>query len=512
MSNYIEFDKKIDNSEIEDIDSIIDSSEEKTDVSDSENTETMGVIDISSIDNDDLDEYVPTSVQSYADSKINSIVSEKLKYMATSDSGYFAEKRKQIIAEVEAYKKNLIISKGFTDEEAEAAANKRAEKIATEADYAYKQEHPETAVIRVSKNEADKVVIDPEDQQKVHRASSIKLIEVEDRALKHIKIKKRDTKTPFNVAQLSTCVLAKQSVPCINTGDICTFTGTSSYSLVSLFFDENESNYQKLSKQIALAYEKFISSTTKTKFTVNGELAMTQEDFANWLSYPDLAAALYAIYVASSTEMLTSPFECQNETCFDIDPKEPKKKSKHSYKYTYNCKELMDFTEIPEQFQKVLDGIKKREGDAQEMLKFQSTINEGHRYQSTITKNIYDIEVPSCARALEFQRFIKNDDRLSETFANIAMYISGIYVYIGEEDGEPVYSEITDSEEIYQVVSNAIEPEFQLYYKKLIPDKAYIYSFKITTKCDKCGHEHTMPVDVASLVFLKAQGMEAEIE
>lgn len=502
MVTNIEFDKAIDSTDMDGIDNIIESDEPTT----------GGVINIDDIDSTDDDDYVPVTSKPIEedDEKVQKIIAEKMQYVAQRDTGHFAEERKRITEEINAYKKDLMISKGFTFEEAEAAASKRAEKLATEANNAYAEEHPEIAVIKVNKADADKIEIAPEDKPKIHKSNLIRLIEVEDKELKHIKIKRRDDKVPFNVAQLNTCILAKQAVPCINTGDICYFTGTTSYSLVSLFFEEEENAYQRLSKQVALAYEKFISSTTKSKYTTSGEIAMTQEDFANWFLYPDLAAALYAIYVASSTEMLTSPFECS--TCKDVDTEHPGKMKKHTFNYTYNCKELMDFSEISETYQKALDDIRANEGDRDGMLKLQETINQGHRYKSPITNNIYDIQVPSCARALAFAKYIKAGDRLTDTFANVAMYITSAYIYCGMEDGEPVYTLIDSIEDIYAMVSNAIEPEFQFYYKKLIDEKAYTYNFKLTYKCDKCGHEVTSDIDVASLIFLKAQGSEAEIE
>ena len=509
MANLNEFNDSIEinESDVSDLDSILPESQEPTTTE--EKPSDDGVIDLSSID-DVEDEYVPTNVASPDATRLDSLISEKLSYIASKDTGHFAEERKRILNEVTEYKKDLIINRGFTPEEAEKAAMHRAENIATETATTYATEHPEIAVIKVNKTDSDKLDIAEEDKAKVRKSSVIRLVEVEDKELAHLTIKKATDYSPINIAQLNTCVLAKQSVPCINTGDVLTFTGTSSYNLVSLFFEEDDTNYQRLSKQIAICYEKFVSSTTKTKFTSTGEVAMTQEDFANWLTYPDLAAALYAIYVASSTEMLTSPFECPN--CKDPDKDHPGKMIKHPYNFTYNCKELIDYSEISDDYKRILDGIRQREGDRDAMLAFSEENNKGHRYKSPITKNIYDIQVPSCARALAFTAFIDDSSRLSETYANIGMYIHTAYIYSGEENGTPVYTEVTDYKTIYDIVANAIEPEFQFYYKKLIDNKAYIYSFKLTHKCDKCGHETSGPIDVASLIFHKAQGMEAEIE
>jgi hypothetical protein len=241
---------------------------------------------------------------------------------------------------------------------------------------------------------------------------------------------------------------------------------------------------------------------------------MTKEDFLNWFAFADLTAAMYAIYVASSTEMITSRFDCQNETCTDIDEK-TKETKRHSFDYTYNCKHILSFDKIADNFKKIYDGINEFNNNFDKMSAFRDEINVGHRYKSSITNNIYDIETPSCARALAYADFIKenDDNQLSDVYFGIAVHIAKIYLYCGDdEEGDPTYAVVTDPETIYNIVSDAIEPEFDLYTKKLVANKSYSYDTSITYKCDKCGNEVTNPVDMPSLVFLKAQRMGSEIE
>ena len=483
-----------------------------------------GIINVSDIidDDDTEDDYQPVSLSQNpklssetANVKYNEILNDKLKYLSEKDTGRFGQTKEKILSEIESYKKNLITKRGFTPEEAEEAAINRINKVADEESAKFEKEVPRALVIQVNKGDGEKLELDPSDREKVHKAQAIRLVEVEDEELKHIKIKRNTKKTPFSAINLNTCTLAKYSIPCINTGDMCTFAGTSSYNLVQLFYDENETTAQKMIKQIALVYDKFISSTTRSKYNAVGELIMTQEDFANWFNFADLSAALYAIYVASSTEMLTSPFECANEACLDTDDNNETKP--HMYNYTYNCKELVDYSNLENaansNYKMIFDGINKCANNVSAMKELQEKLIEAHRYKSTLTNNIYDIQSPSCARALEFQKLIVPGDQMSPMYANIAMYMDSAYIYCGEEDGEPVYLDaITEPKDLYDMVANAIEPEFQLYYKKLIDNKSYIYEFKIKTVCDKCGNVDERPIDVAYLIFQKAQGTEAEIE
>ena len=508
-----------------DLDSVIEQSgiTEKTN-----ETENTGVIDVSEVIGDDDtnnsndDDYQPVSLtqspkmsKESSDARYSEILNNKLRYLSEKDSGRFGQTKEKILTEIEGYKKNLITKRGFTPEEAEEAAINRINKIADEESTLFEKEVPKAVIIQVSKGDGEKLDLDPADREKVHKAQSIRLVEVEDEELKHIKIKKSTKKTPFSAINLNTCTLAKYSIPCINTGDMCTFAGTSSYNLVQLFYDDSETTAQKMAKQIALVYDKFISSTTRSKYNAVGELIMTQEDFANWFNFADLSAALYAIYVASSTEMLTSPFECVNEACLDADDNGGTKP--HVYNYTYNCKELVDYSSLDKEenseYKMIFDGINKSANNVSAMKDLQEKFLTGHRYKSTLTNNIYDIQSPSCARALEFQKLIVPDNQMSPMYANIAMYMTAAYAYCGDEDGEPTYLDpITEPQELYDMVANAIEPEFQLYYKKLIDNKSFIYEFKIKTVCDKCGNVDERPIDVAYLIFQKAQGTEAEIE
>ena len=517
-TNLSDFDKGISIEDLEGIDDIVESSEimdettadeSTTEETDNElNVRDSGVIDLNSADFEDIGTYKPV-MQNGDTKKISDIISQNLSYIANKDSGTFAKKRKAMEEEIEAYKKDLIVNKGFTYEEATAAAEKRAAKRSIEEVNEYKTNNPEVAIIKVNKTDSDKIEIAPEDRAKVHKASAIRLIEVEDAELKHIRIKSHPSNSPISMARLNTCNLTRYTVPCINTVDMCTFDGTSTYALVNLYFGEDDDYKTRLTKQMDLVYDKFVSSTTKTKYTEAGALAMTKEDFLNWFAFADITAAMYAIYVASSTEIVTSPFECQNELCKDDDKG---KQVPHKYDFTYNCKDIMKFDNIEGEFKEIYNGILQCKNDDVAMAALRNEKHECHRYKSSVTNNIYDIQTPSCARALEFTKFVNSENQLSDVYFGIAIHIAKIYLYCGEEEGEPVYAMIDSPEDIFHIVEEAIEPEFNLYTQKLVRDKTYSYETTLRHVCDKCGTETLSPLDVSALVFLKAQRMGSAIE
>lgn len=487
--------------------------------------ETSGVIDLASISNDTNDEaeYKPVNFKS-SDAKkaeesinrYNEILKEKLSYIENNDNKAYADKRDQIISDITDYKKNLITKRGFTPEEADEAAMNRLNKVAEEANTEYMKNNPAVAEIRIAKTDEGKLVIPEEDKERVHKTKVIRLLEVEDQSLKHINITKKKRTSPFNAIRLNTCIMSKYTVPCLNTGDMCTFSGTTTYNLVSLYYDEKETMAQRLHKQVALIYDRFVSSTTRSKYDSNGQLIMTQEEFANWFNAADISVALFAIYVASSTEMITTNLPCSNPACVDKDA--DGKEESHRYDLTYNCKELIKYDDIykPEYalFKEVYDGINACANDVEGMKKVQEKL-KAHRYQSSFTKNYYDVQSPSCARALEFYDSVdlENANDAMQGYINIAMYIDQAYIYLGEEDGEEVWSEPVESaKDLITIVSAASDFEFELYRNKLIINKSFIYSFDLTGKCDRCGTPMNIPVDVAALIFLKAQGTGVVIE
>lgn len=529
MRKYNETD--INDSDLEGIDDILDSTEETgtTDNSDSDNV---------SIDNiDDDDDYVPVVTNPVvSETAINDdladIIDEELAYIISKEPETAELIKNKILGATDEYRKSLIKNQGFTAAEAKAAAFKRAERRAREENDKFKAKNPESVTIKVNKSESNKLVIDDEDMPKVRQSKVINLVEVEDKTLGSIKIKPKGNKTPINIAHMGTCVLSKYTVPCINTVDMCTFAGSSTYNLTSNLLTETDTTYERYSKQLAFVYDRFISSKTKNKYGALGNVVMTLEDFANYLSFPDLPICLYAIYVASSTEEIESTFECSDPECKDINEKEmdPKKRiQRHQFKSKYKCRDIVRFDNADDRFKKLKDDIEKcTNADSMERLREDACVSR--RYRSSMTLNIYDVSVPSCARALEFMKLVDNaiqeaedkgepltndDKTMLESYANIAMFIDTVYIFSGEydENGEPIYYEpITDMKEIFDIVSNVTEPEFQLFYRKLIPGKSFVYNFKLNTVCDKCGKENDLDVDVSYLVFLKATGMEAMIE
>ena len=437
--------------------------------------------------------------QETLDESYQKIIENQMKDVKIDDPNEFNSRSNALISEIAAYRKSLMIKDGFTAEEADQAARNRMRNKATEINNQYLEDHPNLAIVKIDKTQSDSVEFTDEERAKLSTAKAIRLVEVRDEALKTISIKKADDKYRYDIIHRATCNISKYELPMISTFDSCTFAGSQSVQLINAVYDENESEYNRIKKQVSLAYDRFMGSTTKEKYDAEGNVIMTEADFANWFAYADLESAIYAIYVASSTESITSPFKCEEEP-----------DSMPEFNFTYNTKNLISYDGIDDSFKKDLDDINTNANDSAYMEKAKSERRMTKRFKSTFTNNIYDISIASCARALGILRYINPKDRVLNYIAPFAMLTEKVYVY-DETDGQYVELDHSDPREMIKFYRDLVERELQLLSKEMNP-LICMPSFKITTVCPRCGHKAERVFGVDSLVFLKAQGTEEEIQ
>lgn len=445
----------------------------------------------------------PTEVyqkqQESLDQSYQKIIESQMKDVKDGNLDEFNNRSAALISEVAAYRKNLMIRDGFTAEEADTAARNRMRNKATEINNKYLEDHPNLAIVKIDKTQSDSVEFTPEERAKMSAAKAIRLVEVRDEALKTIPIKKADDKYRYDIIHRATCNVSKYELPMINTFDNCSFSGSQTVQLVNAVYDENDNEYAKVKKQIALAYDRFMGSTTKDKYDAEGNIIMSEEDFANWFAYADLESAIYAIYVASSTETITSPFKCSEEA-----------ESVPEFNYTYSTKNLISYEDMDDAFKKDLADIKGNANDRLTMEKEKSDRRCTKRFKSTFTNNIYDISTASCARALGVLRYINPKDRILNYIAPFAMLTERVYVY-DESDGQYVVLDHEDPREMIKFFRDLVERELVLLTKEMNP-LIYMPKFKLTTTCPRCGHVEDRYFGVDSLVFLKVQSTEEEIQ
>lgn len=434
---------------------------------------------------------------------ITEIIAEQMIDMKNSNINDYNSSSAALVTEIVQFRKQLMIKDGLTATEADEAARNRARRRAQDTNINYMEEHPNLAIVKVDKTNADKLEFTPEEKAKITKAKAIKLVEVTDETLRTVKIKKSgDEKYKYDAVHRATCNVSKYELPLVNTFDSAQFAGSQTIQLVNAVYDENDSEYAKATKQLALAYDRFMGSTCIDKYDAEGNVIFSQEDFANWLAYSDLETAIYAIYVASSTETITSTFECDNES--NAEDKE--------FKMAYSTKSLINYDDISDDFKQDINDILSlaKDNDANAMREIKTDKRITKRVKSTFTNNIYDLSSASCARALSILRWVNSKDPIIGYIAPFAIMTERVLVYDPTDDSYIEISAMENPKELLLFYRDMVEKELNLLAAQMNP-LIYIPKFKLTTVCPKCGKKEERPFRVESLVFLKIQSTEEEI-
>lgn len=437
------------------------------------------------------------------------IIAKQLGNLKNDDKNHYDSISEKLLNEIKSYRHDLIVNEGLTPEEADKAAKNRAFHSAKEEYQRYYSEHPEVAVIEVPAGDANKITFTKSQQEKLDKSKRIHMIEVEDQTLKVLKIKETDRKDIARILHKTTCSISNYSLPFYNTRDYLTFKGANILRLNNATMGR-ESLLSLVVKQAQLLYDCFVESTTRTKYDSEGNVIMSYEDFIKWYRFDDMDTGLYAIYVASSTEMITSNFTCRQEACLNTLPPD-KREQGREYPATYNSKSIISFDEAEEKDKAIIDAILANKDSLTKMEKFQEGELTQWRMESSYTKNIYEFAIPSISDAIvTYENTVVDPDTEEGMILSYAMWTRAIYVYDGEENGEAVYYKLDDINDIVTFYHNIIETERQLINTNL-SDKLFKPEFRLTTRCPNCGHERTMDLLIRDLVFLRARSIEAAI-
>ena len=90
------------------------------------------------------------------------------------------------------------------------------------------------------------------------------------------------------------------------------------------------------------------------------------------------------------------------------------------------------------------------------------------------------------------------------------MMFDAIYVY-DSTDGQWLELKADNPRAILSFLYDIIDTELKL-ITKVVNEFYYVPTFRIKRKCPTCGNEEEETFSIDNLVFLKAQGSEAEIE
>lgn len=463
-----------------------------------------------------------SSVESAAD-EFNHIIEQEMKGIKEVNPSHYDNVSSKILDEIKSYRRNLIVNEGLTPEEADKAAKNRAAASAKQEVADYYKEHPEIAVIEVDSTTGDKIEFTPEQEKKLDIVKRIKLVKIEDESLNMLNIKDVKTrKEKFNIIHRASCSLAHYELPFYNACDYMTFNGANILQLSNAVAGETDEDGNPLEpitsviqRKGQFLYDHFNNSTLHEKYDIDGNVIFSYEDFVNWFKYDDMDTGIYAIYVASSTEMITSAFNCFSSTCTAGLPIPEKGRA---FEATYNSKSIISYENAGDHEKEVIDAILGAKNNIDAMKAVNDKYSIKFRARSTFTQNVYEFAAPSINDALiTFEATgiepYKDNEKINENhYINIyAMWTRAIYVYSGDNDkGEPEYIAITDIEDIIDYYRSIVETERAI-VNYALEENAYYPMFRIKTKCPNCGNESQIPLDVSQLVFLRRHSVEAEI-
>ena len=195
--------------------------------------------------------------------------------MKDMDEDTFMKSIGNIRMNVDAYRKELIISQGFTVEEAAKAAIQRMKKLGEEENNSYLEENPTLAIVKVDKTNVDNLDFTPKEREKLSKVRAIKLEVVEDATLKTIEIERIDKNLKVGVIQSIDTGLSQYSIPLPLMSDYCRFKGSQIIQLIQAVKYDDATLDEIISKKAALIYSQLSNCANLRKYDYNGKTIMT---------------------------------------------------------------------------------------------------------------------------------------------------------------------------------------------------------------------------------------------
>ena len=318
------------------------------------------------------------------------------------------------------YSKQCMIKNGLTPSEANEAAQAFIRRELARIDNEYVAEHVNNVDVVIDKSQEGKVTFSDEERAKMMRAKTIKLVVIENRELESVRVKKVDVKHKAECLATLQGGLSKYSVPMPATGDYFTFRGAQIMQLASVITTEDEKMSESLMRRAQLLYDKFVGGTLTKKNDRLGHTALSFEDFTNLVSYNDVDIGLFGILCAGQMEESDTELTCR--------------KCNQQWHHTYNVKTLMSMDGFSDYYKQRTDNILANSAN-EEALKLVASSDLAVRYKSPFTGNMYDLEIPSIAKANRVFLAVDPRDELRVYHSAVAIYLNRILVHT-EPDAE----------------------------------------------------------------------------
>lgn len=461
-------------------------------------------VDTEDEDDDDCVVILPTSqaasesVNTLASGDRTQIVSieEAKQLMSDMPEETFTEKYNQLNSDIFNYKKELMVSQGFTSQEADEAAKNRFKRNAEKYNAEYLQNNPKLGVIEINKKDEENITLTDEEHDKLQKVKTIKLVVVENRNLEVLNIKKNIKEDHIGkyIREINGS-LCHYTTPLPIYGDMVTFNGAQTMQLVSVVARDDDEISEILERKASLIYDRINYGNIFNKYDQDGNVILSYNDFINQFMYQDIDIALYAIIVASSMEYSETDLRCSDENC------------KTQFKHKYNMKKLLQ-PDMLDRFKERFETILSNRNASDVMNKLHDEISQITRVKSTFTGNVYDMEFPTVGKAIDHYKSLDNTDTQAVYNSTIGLYINTIYIYDSTDDS---YIPVS-GKDILSVFSSIPQMDIELLTNYIEKNMAFLPKFKLTSTCPKCGKKMVNELDIDQMVFLRAQDSSTRIE
>ena len=405
------------------------------------------------------------------------------------------------VTELNQYMRNLIIEYGITPEEAYKAAKSRTKNIGEEIQKEWLKNNPKLAIVEIKKTDSNVVEFTKEEHAKLEKARAIRLVEVEDKALKTISIKvaDRDLKTQYiNEARLS---LTRDSVPLVGLSDYVAFNGIQILTIYSSIMLADDSIHESISRKARVVYDAMEGGMHYKKYDSSRKVILSFEEFLNTFPYYDLDMALFSCLCASSPETTTAEFGCR--------------RCGTRFKSSYNVRKLINFNGTSEEMKKRIDDTLENRKNVDLLLAMQSPLVKGKRVKSDGSGIIYDLKIPSIAKALSILQYIdRHDERNMES--ELGLFASVVFIdtiHLPVENGDYVDYSAEEADLFWDIAHKL--PQEDLDAINLLTQKdgrviAINYELDLECSNPQCKSPLHNLFNIDQLIFQRAQDTPVE--
>lgn len=393
------------------------------------------------------------------------------------------------------FRKDQIYVRGLDADIASEKAIKFMKEIAEEENIRYLKDHPNLCVVSVNKENEKDLNFSPEEKEKMAKAKVIKFEVVEKAELPVKKVRKVDKKNKLSIIQGMDRYMSQYSVPLPTLNDFVTFKGAQLVEINNLRVDRDTSLLEITEKKANLIYRQLIGGSNIQKFDPDGKGKLSYPDFLEKFPINDMDLAVYGIMVASSMETMETEIQCDD--CGKM------------YTVKYNLKTLLTQKGLTKEYKDRFEEILKNKSNTAHLQKMYENNNKTSIVTSPITKNIYEFNTPSIARAIRLYQHLDLEDEIDVYFYLIYQFIDKIWVYDNINDD---YVEIDETEyqELFACVRTLPQTEINLIGNFVAP-MTYEPDFRLKSKCEHCGFKMSTKLHMNDLVFLATHGSPTEI-